>query len=161
MNQWQPQGLFGWRSARGGDQRGIGAFRYLDGGIRELERLPHGRDDGGQDGIGVQSRLQALAEAGKHNIRFITQAIQQAVDAALQEVTQRLKKHGHDTCSNERDDQVSTRAERGSQVADHEDIDADDERGEQTVDQRAVDDDINVPQPVAQDGDADRDRKQE
>jgi hypothetical protein len=53
---------------------------------------------------------------------------------------------------------VATRLEHRAQPADDEDVQADDRRGQRAVDQRAVEQEIHVPQAVAQDGHGDGQR---
>ena len=58
-------------------------------------------------------------------------------------------------------EEVATCLEQRSQRADHQNVDAHDAHAQQAIDQRAIDDDINVKEARAQDGNTDRERDKE
>jgi len=84
--------------------------------------------------------------------------VEQAIDASLETITQRVKEDSDHPGCQQRDDQIALRLKQGPECPHDKDIDADHAGRQQTVHQRAVDDHIDVPQPVAQHADANGER---
>jgi hypothetical protein len=138
-----------------------GVVREPHGHVRQPQPLPHRRDDRRQHRLGRQRALQPLAELGQRGVRLAAPAVEQPVDRPLQARPGGREEHRDDAGRDQRDRQVVLAPQRRAEVADHEHVDADDQHGERAVDQRAVDDDVDAVEPVAEHRDRDRDRQAE
>ncbi len=81
-------------------------------------------------------------------------AIHQAIYEALETLAQRLKEYGDEARCQQRDEQVATCLQDLTKQDDDHYVDANDTGGEHAIDQRAVDDNVDIPQVGAQDSDA-------
>ena len=116
------------REAHGAGHRLPGLDRRLpvgqpDRGVGQPERLPDGRHDRRQDGVGGQRALQPLAQPGQGGVGLGALAVEQPADRPLQPVAQRGEQHRHDAGGHQRDQQVVLAAQRGAEVADDEHVD--------------------------------------
>ena len=105
VGEGQDERVGGWFLARGRDDLEVVAVpRERDGGVGQLERLP----DGLRRSWATRSRGRALlrvASPGARSTRvgLISLAVHQAVDAALQPLSQRLEEDGHESGGQQRD----------------------------------------------------------
>ncbi len=130
-------------------------IQQLNGGIGQLERGGDGGHDGGQ-GFGRHGcGLVLLAQAGEHGVRIVTLAVHELIDAALEPLTHGVEGHGHQPGCDQGDDQVPGRLKEEPQAAHRHNVDQDHAQGQTAIDQRAVDDDVDVPELVAEDGNGD------
>ena len=93
--------------------------------------------------------LQASSQAREHSIRVVALAVHQAIRTALKPLAQGSEDDGHHTRRHERDREICTCLEEHTQDYHDEGVERYHDGAKGTVDQRAVDDDIDVPQPVA------------
>ena len=143
------------RTARRSDVRSgrePGRRRELDGRVREPQRARHGIDERREHGVGPERRLEPMAELGDRARRLVACAVQEPVDAALEAIAQGRRgqrahrgRRGGDEPPLARPDRADAEHERG--------VGAHDARAQRAVDERAVEDELDVVQPVADDRD--------
>ncbi len=126
-----------------------------------LERLSGGLDNRGEDSLGSKCGLQATPQVREHGIRVIALAIHQAIDHALQTSAERLKEDRDQAGGKQRNEGIPERMQQRAQDAHHEDIHSDDDRCEETIHQCTIDDDVDIPQPIAQHGEPKREWEEE
>ncbi len=105
--------------------------------------------------------IQVAGEADQRAAVVVPVAVERAIDAPLQAVLDRLGQQNHDDRGEERDDPplirlaLDERAARGAEDGDEDRDAGGDRRG---VDQQALEDDLDVHQPVADDRRGERHR---
>src|SRR5258708_30067920 len=87
--------------------------------------------------------------------------IEQGIHASLEQFSQGLEKHGDQSGGEERNQQVAPRAKERAQIADHQHVGANDAGSQRTINERAIDDEVDVPEAVAKKGDAEGKSEQE
>ncbi len=96
-----------------------------------------------------------MAEARDDSVGLVALTVHQPVDAALEPIAQRLEQHRDDGGGDERDREAAARPKHRAEIADDEHIDAGDQGGKRAIHECAIDDRVDVPQVVAEDGDGD------
>ena len=121
----------------------------VDGRVGHLERLCDRLHDGLEGRFGGNGGLQTSSQTREHLIRVVTLAVHQAIHTALKPLAQGSEKDGHHSRRHERDREVCTCLEELAQRYHDQGVERYHCGAKGTVDQRAIDDDIYVPQPVA------------
>ena len=129
--------------------------------VLQRERLADRLDDGGEHGVGLQRARERSAEAGDRGVGVVPLAVHQPVDEPLHALPHRLEADGHDAGHDERDEKVAAGRERRADQSDDRDIAGDDADGHHAVDERAIDDEVDLVEPVLEDGDGDSGRQEE
>ncbi len=124
--------------------------------IRQLERLRYGVHNGRQHCIWSQRRLQPLAQLGDDGIGFVALTVEQAVHPSLHPGAHGLEQHGHQPGCHQRNHQIPTAANECAQGSHHQHVHSNNADGEDAVDQRAIDDEVDIPQSGTHDGEAER-----
>ena len=120
-------------------------------GERPADRL----DDGGKHGVRLQRACERPAEPGDRGVWIVPLAVHQPIDEALHALPQRLEADGDDAGYDERDDEVAAGRERRADQSDDGDIAADDADGQHAVYERAIDDEVDLVEPVLENGNGD------
>ncbi len=97
--------------------------------------------------------FQPLPKAGQDLERLVSLAVNQLVDPALQTFPQWLEQNSHQARGSQRDEPVTLGLNQGAGASHDQGVYADNTSSQQPIDQRPVDYEIDVPQPVAADGD--------
>ena len=110
-------------------------------------------------GLGDEGLVQSPAKARPRPAAFVP--VHQPVHAALQRRAQRLNEKGDEPGRDEREPEVGALLYERGETADEEHVDRHDAHGQAAVDERAIDQEIDVVEAVAEDRDADREREAE
>jgi hypothetical protein len=113
--------------------------------VGQPQRARHRLGHRGQHLVALPRRLEPVAEPPQRRGRVVAVAVDELVDGELHEPVQRRERDGHQRGGDDRAQQ-----RHGG------DVNARARDGQRRVDERAVDDEIDVPQAAAQDGDGDR-----
>src|SRR6266852_1327205 len=111
-------------------------------------------DNGRQHGFGGKRGFQASSQPRDDAVGLVTVLIQQVVDGLLEASAQGLKQHGDQTCRQQGDAQVAMCLKEHAEANYDQDVNGDDAYREHAIDQYAVDEQVNVPGPIAQQGEA-------
>ena len=142
-----------------GDALEPAVLLHLDRDVREAQRLRDRLDDAGQHGLGGRRHLEATSQAGNRRRRIVALAVEQVVDGALQPVAQRVEHERHQPRGDDRGADSHLLAQERPRERDHDCVGAHDAGRQCAVEQCAIDDDVDLVQPVAQDRDARDDRQ--
>ena len=129
--------------------------------VRQRERLADRLDDGREDGVELQRRRERSAEPGDRRVGIVPLAVHEPVDEPLHALPHRLEADGHDTGHDEREEKVAAGRERRADQSDDGDIAGDDADRHHAVDEGAVDDEVDLVEPVLEDGDGDSGRQEQ
>ncbi len=124
----------------------------LQGNVRQPQNLGHRFHDRGVDRVGRQRLFQPLPQLGQRFEWFIPLAIQKAVDPTLQTGMDWLEEDSHQPGRQQRQQPVALRLEQDARPAHHQPVDQQDNASHDAIDQGAIDDDVDVVQPVARHG---------
>ena len=99
--------------------------------------------------FGGNGGLQASSQAREHRIRVVALAVHQAIHTALKPLAQGSEEDGHHPVATSETSEICTCLEEHAQGYHDQGVERYHDGAKGTVDQRAIDDDIDVPQPVA------------
>ena len=117
-----------------------------------MQRVRHRRGDRRQHRLRWQAALQASTEHRQGPERVGTVTVDPTINQALQAIPQRREKHRHDPCRQQGQRRSTLHSvEHRAQPGDHRDVDADHADRQHHVQQGAVDQPVDVEQPVPQD----------
>jgi hypothetical protein len=150
MDERQPQRDARDRSAVGGG-RGAGE---LERDVAQAQRVRDRLGHHGEDLLGPDRLAEPAPELGYRGIGFVALAVQQAIDAALQPVAQRMEGDRHQHGGRHRRAEVDVVVEQPSDEHNGRDVEGAEHEGRAGQDHRAVDVDIEAVEAVAQDRDA-------
>ena len=124
---------------------------------------PQGVGDGGQD-VGERPvrrdrLLQPRVQGAEHRLRVVPRAVGEPVDRALDRLAQRLERDGHDRGGQPGQPAGAARVHHRARAGDDEHVQRGDRGREQGVEQRAVDQHVDLVEPVLEHGDPDRGRE--
>ncbi|KPV51090.1 hypothetical protein SE17_23210 [Kouleothrix aurantiaca] len=100
-----------------------------------------------------------MAEPRQDAIRVAALAVHQLVDGALQAHAQRLEQHRHQAGRQQGHPHIALGVEQRAQVGHHHNVQAEDAGRQRAIHQRAIDQNVDIVQAVAQDGNAQRHRQ--
>ena len=127
----------------------------------DLDRLAHPGHQALGQSVEHDVGVQVAGKADQRAAVVVAIAVERAVDATLQAVLDGLGQQNHDDGGEEGDDPPLIRFaldERTTGGAEDDDEDRDAGRHRRGVDEQALEDDLDVHQPVAHDGRSERDR---
>jgi hypothetical protein len=129
--------------------------------VGQPQRVADGGDHRGRDSLRHERRFQALAETREHRVGVVTLAVEQVVDDLLEALANRLQQDGDKSSGGPRDPKVIAGVKDRPKVAHNTDIQHDNTPAQRPVDKGPIDEDVDVPGTVAQDGNHHRHGDQE
>jgi len=128
--------------------------------VLRLHRLLDHADQARREFIQIRLVTAGRGEVGEGLGRVVLFAVEAAVNHVLHPAAQRREQRGNGERGDDSDHfgplLAGDGAEQALQQHDAEEVDQPQRCGEHAVDQRPANDNVNVPQPVAQDRDSDR-----
>src|SRR5581483_5167527 len=132
---------------------------HTNSDVGELEGMSYHLHKSWQDLLRSQCGFQALPQTGNHTIGIIALTKHQSIDGLLEVLTQRLENECDDARREQREEHIPLYPKERAKSDHHQHIQSNHTCSEYTVHQRAVDDEIDIPQAIAQNSHANADRR--